>query len=192
MFKWHFGFTKILNFWWFRIFTSIVFASIVIIAVDQLEVDCETEKKSCNPIDLILKVDNIESFGILTTAFLYALEGPGRRQKNIKEAWTIIDNAASSGNSTSNARIKALEYLKTRNQSLQKLNLEKAYLEGINLKGAELIEVRLCKSKLEFAHLHDADLSGADLSDANLKNAQIINANLCESNLENADLSDSN
>ena len=226
MIKQHPGLEKILSNILLRILIAVGLAGIVLVTVQQIELalNCGQgkSKSSCNPIYMVLRVDNIESFGILTAAFLYLLESQERRKKNINEALQMIDNAASSGNSTSYARIKALEYLKGRSQSLQKLNLEKADLNKIDLKGAQLSQACLCESNLEDAHLENAvlddadlrnsrfnrafltgaslksavllgaDLSYADLSDADLSEADLKSANLSRANLEKAELKDTN
>ncbi|MDY7022615.1 MAG: pentapeptide repeat-containing protein, partial [Cyanobacteriota bacterium] len=182
---------------WFRINLALIVAYIGLLFVNRIE-HWVAGKALCNVQDTTLScitrelvslitVNNIESFGISTVAALYLFESRKRRQHHIYEAWQVVDNATTSGVSSSRARVKALQDLNSAGVSLDGLDISQAYLKQINLTNAKLIE-----ANLQGANLQGSILSHANLSGANLQGADLQGANLYETNFQGANLSGAN
>ncbi|MEB3175881.1 MAG: pentapeptide repeat-containing protein [Cyanobacteriota bacterium] len=149
----------------------------------------------------VITVGNVESFSIITAAWMYILESSKRKQQSNLEALEIINNTQ--GRPYAIARIEALEmagatgiyfdYLNLEGCNLEQLEipytrLRHANLAGAVLKGADLRYTDLQNADLSQADLTEANLTGADLTQANLTGADLTGANLTGANLEGADL----
>jgi len=112
-----------------------------------------------------------------------------RRQQRHTDAWDRVDSEA--------GKLRALEYLNSRGDTLKGRNLKEAQLENAQLEKADFCKANLSKSNLKNANLAYADLSSADLRDTDLRGANLHGANLSgamlnRAKLSGADLSDAN
>ena len=118
-----------------------------------------------------------------------------RDTEAIARNWTILTTKAS-GN---RGKIKALEYLASKKQSLRSIDLSCKTMGGTDKSenNKDICKRPTFLQRLDLStYTHDyrvmlygADLSGADLRDANLSGAYVADADLSGTNLWNADLS---
>lgn len=133
----------------------------------------------------IISVGNIESFSIVTAAWLYILEKRQHKEEEHDRAAERVINSQQRGIIYSLARIDALEILNEDGLPLDAINLEGANLEGLSIPYA-----RLCGANLSRTVLIGANLQGVDFTNANLSGADLTGANLTDTILTNADLTD--
>jgi hypothetical protein len=144
----------------------------------------------------VISIGNVESFSIVTAAWMYILESSKRKQKSNLEALEIIQNTE--GRPYAIARIEALEtasatgiyldYLNLADCHLEQLEIPYARLRHATLSRAILTEADLRYTDMENVDLSDADLTGANLTGANLKGATLTGTNLTQANLTDANL----
>jgi excisionase family DNA binding protein len=126
-------------------------------------------------------------------------EAYARQQEAIANAWQLAGNTNSS--ISVQARVSAMEYLNSVDESFAGMNLGDADISGVDLPGADLRKVEFRgailglsasdetnEATLRGAHLEAADLRGAELSGANLRRAKLKNADLNGAVLLNAQL----
>ena len=155
-----------------------------------------------NDFGAIISVGNVESFSIVTAAWLYILEGSKRKQQSNQEAFELVAANQASGVVYSLGRIQALETASETGIYFDHLNLQGANLEQIeipytrmrhvNLSNTVLLEADLSYTDLQGADFSQADLTRAKLTGANLKGANLSGANLTQTNLKDVDLTETN
>jgi uncharacterized protein YjbI with pentapeptide repeats len=148
----------------------------------------------------LISVGNVESFSIVTAAWMYILEKSKRKQQQNLEALEIVNNTQ--GHIHSIARIEALEILGEAGIHFDNLDLEGANLEQlaiphvhlhlVNLSKANLINSELSYTNMQDVNLTQANLTGARLIGANLQGVNLQGANLTNADLTNADLTQAN
>lgn len=148
----------------------------------------------------LISVGNVESFSIVTAAWMYILEISKRKQQQNLEALEIVNNTQ--GHIHSIARIEALEMLGEAGIHFDNLDLEGANLEQlaipyvhlrhVNLTKAILINSELSYTDMQDVNLTQANLTGAKLIGANLQKVNLQRANLTNADLSNADLTNAN
>ena len=157
-----------------------------------------------NELD-ILKV--FQQIGNITVVFAVAsliFNALPNREKEIEEAWKVLESEASGRRTRYFAIQKLHEYKQPLDYiylpadtyltdiQLSKAQLNQAKLSQVILQRANLQEAQLKGANLERAILEDADLSGVDLSDANLSDANLEGVNLEGANLSDANLEGAN
>ncbi|MFM7383218.1 MAG: pentapeptide repeat-containing protein [Microcystaceae cyanobacterium] len=143
----------------------------------------------------LISVGNVESFSIVTAAWMYILEKSKRKQQQNLEALEIVNNTQ--GHIHSIARIEALEMLGEAGINFDHLDLEGANLEQLAIPHVHLHLVNLSKailinSELSYTDMQDVNLSQANLTGAKLIGANLQGVNLQGANLTNADLTNAN
>ena len=143
----------------------------------------------------VISIGNVESFSIVTAAWMYILESSKRKQKSNLEALEIIHNTE--GRPYAIVRIEALETACATGIYFDYLNLEDCHLEQLEipyarLRHATLNRAVLTGADLRYADMQNVDLSDADLTGANLTGANLKGATLTGTNLTQANLTDAN
>jgi len=134
---------------------------------------------------ILLLVNILSKLGILFVIVRFILEIPEREKQAKYQAWQVIHTAH--GQTSSGARIAALEYLVTKQESLQGLRLEEGtYLNGANLEGARLDRAYLNGANLFEANLNRANLNRANLNGANLDGAYLFGATYTNDRIKSA------
>lgn len=184
----------------FRLLLSAAIAFVLLAGVNRFE-NCHARNHSENCLSTnfwaIVTVGNVESFSIVTAAFLYILEGGRRKKQEHQEAMELILATNAAGAVNSLGRIDALENLNEDGIWLDGLNLEGSNLDQINLAHGRMQKVTLANASLKGANLSyinliQANLSGADLTAVNLQGANLTLANLSRANLTDANLMGAN
>lgn len=184
----------------FRLLLSAAIAFVLLAGVNRFE-NCHARNHSANCLSTnfwaIVSVSNVESFSIVTAAFLYILEGGKRKQREHQEAMELILASNAAGAINSLGRIDALENLNEAGIWLDGLDLQGSNLDQIHLaygrmQKANLANTSLNRANLSYINLMQANLTGADLTGANLQGANLTLANLSGANLTDADLTGAN
>ncbi len=178
----------------FRLLIASLISLVILALVHRFET-CHQARFSDNCLATkfgdVISIDNVESFSIVTAAWMYILESSKRKQKSNLEALEIISNTQ--GRPHAIARIEALEMAGATGIYLDYLNLEGCHLEQLEipyarLRYTNLTRAALTEADLRYADMQNVDLSYADLTGANLTGANLTGANLTGTNLTQANL----
>jgi uncharacterized protein YjbI with pentapeptide repeats len=138
-------------------------------------------------------------FAIFISAIIFVSEYDNRQQDRINQAWQLVNT--SGHHSYHSGRIKALEFLYNKGESLDGLDANHFALDKLNFQQVSLSSSVFDKARLRSVNLSDADLAGASfkgallsatnledsmLMDANLQGAKLIVTNLRRADLESA------
>ncbi|MEB3265043.1 MAG: pentapeptide repeat-containing protein [Cyanobacteriota bacterium] len=134
----------------------------------------------------VISVGNVESFSIVTAAFLYLLDGSRRRQEEHQRQAELVLSSQARGVVVSLARLEALEALCRDGLWFDGQDLSGINLEGLAGAGGRWRGVSFRGSNLEDADFRDADLQGANLSLARLERADLRGADLRGADLRGA------
>lgn len=145
----------------------------------------EKTASTLNEMDIFKIIQQIGNIAIVFTVASLIWNVLPNRDKEIEEAWKVVESK-DVGRRT---RYAALEKLNRYNQPLDYLNLPTdAYLPKIKLAKANLSDSVLPKAILSEANLQGAVLLGAELQEAVLLGAELQGAMLAKANLQGARL----
>lgn len=130
-------------------------------------------------------------FGIVWTAWTYALESDARNFDQRQKAWAII-NAHSKGvvcfweteiaphsrDHTNTGQIDAVEFLASQGKSMSGIGLPCSEFSGLRAPGAHLSNTRFWQSNFTKVDLSNAELSYAKLAFSHVSGANLANADL--------------
>lgn len=153
----------------------------------KLEKLIEKSAAVVNEMDIFKIIQQIGNIAIVFTVASLIWNIVPKQDKEIEEAWKVIESKEV-GRMT---RYSAIEKLNRYKQPLDHLSLPpKVYLARINLEEANLNNSVLPEAMLIKANLKKAKLRGANLIGANLIGANLWKAKLQRADLRGADLSE--
>jgi len=179
----------------FRLLLATAIAFALLAGINRFEhCNAKNRTEDCLSTDFweIITIGNLESFSIVTAAFLYILEGKQRKEQEHQAAMEVILSHNAAGAVISLHRIDALETLAEAGIWLDGLDLKGTNLEQINLSYGRMRKANLANTDLKNANLSYMDLTQANLSEADLTGANLQGANLTLANLTKANLTDAN
>jgi uncharacterized protein YjbI with pentapeptide repeats len=150
----------------------------------QLAQDCLTS----NYLDII-NIGNVESFSIVTAAFVYIFEAGKRKEREHHEMLDLLLAQRQAGTTNSLSRIRAIEDLSAAGLWQDGFDLQRANLEGLRIPFSRWRGANFSGTVLRHADLHGVDLQGADFSDADLTGADLSAADLTGARFARARLS---
>ncbi|MEB3349460.1 MAG: pentapeptide repeat-containing protein [Cyanobacteriota bacterium] len=132
----------------------------------------------------VISIGNVESFSIVTAAFLYLLDGGRRRQEEHQRQADLVASSRQRGDVVSLARLEALEGLCRDGIWFDGQDLSGMNLEGLDGREGRWRRVCFRQSSLAGADFRGADLLGADLEGADLRGADLRGADLRQARLQ--------
>ncbi|WP_255109486.1 pentapeptide repeat-containing protein [Synechococcus sp. RedBA-s] len=175
----------------FRILIAATLFFVLLSAVNRFD-NCQgaEAREDCltsNYLDVI-SIGNVESFSIVTTAFVYILEAGRRKEREHQELMKLIISQREAGIQVSISRIRAIEDLASDGVWQDGVDLRDTNLEGVRIPFSRWRGANFANSVLRKANFQGTDLKGANFTEADLTGVDLTQAIFTRAILTNADL----